>query len=136
MSWATCYSGSNNIHFNFPPLVEDGREFMNFDPAGDSNKILRERAGISNNFEYRKFLINNGLEIMKSNFRNSKQSSLVPIFESPDAGNKYVFTSPSDTHVPFGYEDSDLKRLYLTKHALNNKLRGPFIQTNDGAIPK
>ena len=27
MSWATCYNSSNNIHFNFPPIMADGRNF-------------------------------------------------------------------------------------------------------------
>ena len=27
MSWGTCYSGSNNIHFGFPPIMTDGRNY-------------------------------------------------------------------------------------------------------------
>ena len=29
MSWATCYSGSNNVYLNKPPLMSDGRIFNN-----------------------------------------------------------------------------------------------------------
>ena len=27
MSWATCYSSSNNVYFELPPMMEDGRIF-------------------------------------------------------------------------------------------------------------
>ena len=41
MSWATCYSGSNNIHFNIPPSMSDGRLFTNFNPSYDANEKFR-----------------------------------------------------------------------------------------------
>ena len=34
----------------------------------------------------------------------------------------YVFTSNLDKSKPFGYNDSDLKNLYLSRQQLNNKL--------------
>ena len=27
MTWGTCYNGSNNIHFNFPPFMNDSRNY-------------------------------------------------------------------------------------------------------------
>lgn len=30
MSWATCYSGSNNIHSDYPALMSDGRHFTDW----------------------------------------------------------------------------------------------------------
>ena len=27
MSWATCYSSSNNVYFDLPPMMDDGRVF-------------------------------------------------------------------------------------------------------------
>ena len=33
MSWGTCYGASNNIHFDFPPLMSDGRNFATWVPA-------------------------------------------------------------------------------------------------------
>ena len=50
MSWATCYSGSNNIHFNTPPFMSDGRLFTNFNPSYDANTKFRDNLGIKNNF--------------------------------------------------------------------------------------
>ena len=43
MSWATCYSGSNNIHHKSPPLMSDSRQFTNYDAACNNNN------GINNN---------------------------------------------------------------------------------------
>ena len=37
MSWGTCYNGSNNIHFNLPPLMSDGRNFTTLTPARQQN---------------------------------------------------------------------------------------------------
>ena len=42
MSWATCYSGSNNIHFSNPPMMSDGRFLSNWDPSADANRTLKE----------------------------------------------------------------------------------------------
>ena len=33
MSWGTCFSGSNNIHFDFPPIMSDGRNFSSWQPG-------------------------------------------------------------------------------------------------------
>ena len=27
MSWATCYSNLNNVYYNFPPIMHDGRNY-------------------------------------------------------------------------------------------------------------
>ena len=33
MSWGTCYSGSDNIHYDFPSIMNDGRLFTNWQPG-------------------------------------------------------------------------------------------------------
>ena len=67
MSWATCYSGSNNIHFNTPPLMSDGRHYSNYDPSCKANNELRDSLGIKNNYQYRQWLISNGQAVMRQN---------------------------------------------------------------------
>ena len=57
MSWATCYSGSNNIHFNIPPSMNDGRLFSNYEAACKANNNLKKNLGITNNYQYRQYLI-------------------------------------------------------------------------------
>ena len=41
--------------------------------------------------------------------------------------NKYLFKSISDNHVPYGYQNSDLKQLYLSKTSLQNKYVAPIV---------
>ena len=60
MSWATCYSGSNNIHFNIPPSMSDGRLFSSYEAACKANNQLKKNLGITNNYQYRQYLIHNG----------------------------------------------------------------------------
>ena len=42
MSWATCYEGSNNIHFNIPPSMSDGSLFSSYEAACKSNNQLKK----------------------------------------------------------------------------------------------
>ena len=74
MSWATCYSGSNNIHFNTPPLMSDGRHYSNYDPSCKANNELRDSLGIKNNYQYRQWLINNGNAVQRQNKKSDYNS--------------------------------------------------------------
>ena len=38
---------------------------------------------------------------------------------------KYLYQSCNDNTIPFGYQNSDLKNMYLTREALNAKYTGP-----------
>ena len=67
MSWGTCYSGSNNIHFGFPPLMTDGRNYASWQPEAVINKTLQENADMKTNWEYRKYLVDNAQSIMQFN---------------------------------------------------------------------
>jgi len=45
MSWATCYSGSNNINFNFPPIMADGRNYATWQPDAVINERIQKQEG-------------------------------------------------------------------------------------------
>ena len=129
MSWATCYSGSNNIHFNTPPLMSDGREFSNYDPSCKANTQLRDSLGIKNNYDYRQWLINNGNSVAQKNRDsacNECQQCIKFAAQAP-ATQKYLFKGCADNSRPYGYEDSDLKNLYFTRQALQSRLRAPIM---------
>ena len=57
MTWGTCYSGSNNIHFDFPSIMSDGRNYSNWQPGAVINeelskeKILHQIGNIENFFK-------------------------------------------------------------------------------------
>ena len=129
MSWATCYSGSNNIHFNTPPLMNDGRIFTNFNPSYDANKKFREKLGINNNFDYRQWLIHNGSLLAKKNneLACDECSPCVKKATEVSHNQKYLFQSSADHSRPYGYETSDLKNLYFSRHALQSKLVAPIM---------
>ena len=50
MSWATCYSGSNNIHFNSPPIMSDGRNFATWVPACAVNETIQQKNNLTTNY--------------------------------------------------------------------------------------
>ena len=66
-NWGTCFSGSNNIHFNFPPIMADGRNFASWQPDAVINERIQKQENIHSNWTYRQYLTNNALHIMKYN---------------------------------------------------------------------
>ena len=67
MSWGTCYSGSNNIHFDFPPLMEDSRLFSNYYSSVLNDTVFQNNKNIKNNSDYRKYLQVNADAIIQNN---------------------------------------------------------------------
>ena len=58
---------SNNIHYNMPPLMSDGRNYASWQPEAVINSKIQKQEGIKTNWEYRKYLQNNAQNIMKFN---------------------------------------------------------------------
>tara|TARA_X000000368_G_scaffold288922_1_gene229501 strand:+ start:13 stop:507 length:495 start_codon:yes stop_codon:yes gene_type:complete len=131
MSWATCYSGSNNTHFNTPPIMSDGRHFTTtpYDTCCKENNKLRDSLGIKNNYQYRQWLINNGEFVIKSNNTAACDGCSPCVKEAAQAPfhQKYLFKSCQDNSRPYGYEGSDLKNLYFTRRALQSRLKAPIM---------
>ena len=136
MSWGTCYSGSNNINFNFPPIMADARVWSGYQPEAVVNERIQKKQGIKSNWEYRQYLQQNGIEIM--NFNNTEAcndlglSTHAPTTQTPSGNVPYKFKGTFDTSTPgFGYRNSDLKNPYLTAEQLNMRLVAPSINTNN-----
>ena len=132
MSWGTCYSGSNNIHFNFPPIMADGRNFAQWQPDAVVNNRIQQKEGIKNNWSYRQYLQQNGLQIMNYNTTEAcYELGLDPHVQTgktPSDNVPYTFRSTFDTSRPgFGYCNSDLKNPYLSREQLNSRLVSPSI---------
>ena len=135
MSWKTCYSGSNNIHFNYPPIMTDGRNYASWQPDAVINQRIQKQEGINNNWNYRMFLQNNGLKIMEyNNTEACYDLGLDPHVQTgktPSNNVPYQFKSTFDSSRPgFGYCNSDLKNPYLTSEQLNARLIAPSINTD------
>ena len=130
MSWATCYSGSNPIHKNFPPLMSDGRLYTQLDPNCEENDRLKRFLNIQNNYDYRQYLIKNADSLM-----NKNRMACFMLNNNVRVGgteyvprNKYIFNGVHDNSQPFGYEKSDLKNLYLSRQQLAAKKEAPIVR--------
>jgi hypothetical protein len=132
MSWATCYSGSNNIHFNFPPIMADGRTYSSWQPEAVVNDRIRQQENITTSWQYRQFLINNASDIMKINNQEACSDLGLPTHfqtnATPSANVPFTFKSAFDTNTPgFGYCNSNLKQPYLTREQLQARMVAPSI---------
>ena len=129
MSWATCYNGSNNIHFNIPPSMSDGRLFSNYEAACKANNQLKKNLGITNNYQYRQYLIHNGNQVAQKNSQLACAECSQCIKEAQQAPKtqKYLYKSCADRSRPYGYENSNLKNMYVSRQAQNSKLQAPLL---------
>ena len=132
MSWATCYSGSNNIHFNFPPIMADGRNFATWQPEAVVNNRIREQENIQSNWQYRQYLTNNAVQIMSYNNMESCYDLGLPSHsitgKSPSSNVPHLFSSTHDTNSPgYGYQTSNLKSQYLSREQLQSRMIAPSI---------
>lgn len=134
MSWATCYSGSNNIQFDSPPLMSDSRNYSSWQPDAVINQRIQTTENIQSNWSYRQFLQQNGLKVM--NYNNQEAcyvSGLDPRIadqndRTPSDNVPYTFKGIFDTSKPgFGYCNSDLKNPYLSREQLNSRMIAPSI---------
>lgn len=136
MAWRTCYSGSNNIDFNSPSKMSDGRLWSQWQPDAVVNERIQRQEGIQSNWQYRQFLQNNGLQVMNYNTQEACYTlGLDPHYDknaTPSSNVPYTFKGTFDTSTPgFGYCNSDLKNPYLTSQQLNARLVAPSINPNN-----
>lgn len=135
MNYATCYSGSNNIHFNAPPMMSDGRNWTSWQPEAVVNNRIQSQEGIKTNWDYRQYMQRNGLQIMKYNTVDAcSELGLDPhtVTSGPKTNVPFMYKSPFDANKPsFGYNQSDLKTPYLSREQLNMRLVSPSINTEN-----
>ena len=133
MSWGTCNSGSNNIHLDFPPIMHDGRNYANWQPGAVINENLKKEANISSNWQYRKYLSNNADTIIQFNRLSALGDCCANLAQygsgqqSVTNNSPYLYKSCLDNTIKFGYENSDLKNLYLSDNALQSRMVTPVF---------
>ena len=121
--WATNYKTDNNLSVPFPGILSDGRLFTDYNTESNMNQNLKQTNNIKNNTDYRRFLVQNTNTIKKNNFNkmileNRSQTRSVPSYGSP-----HLFQGVDDTSIPFGYESSFPKNLYLSRQQIDDKKR-------------
>ena len=121
MSWATCYltEGCNNIHFNQPPKVADGRFYTSYISSEAMNEQLKSLEGVRSNWSYREYLQKNAVKIMEYN--NLECYCKLGI----NPGSTVTKSKP----IPYGYcnPESDLRNKYLTRNQLNLQMTSPNV---------
>ena len=97
---STCYKTSDNKHFGCPPRMADGRHFSDYRPECHVNDLIRADNNISNSFQYRQFLQQNGEQLMDRNRQLACQlncclpcSETQEGFESTALPEKYMWVS-------------------------------------------
>jgi len=137
-------SRSNNIYFNMPPMMNDGRNYSTWLPESVINEELQQKSGLYSNWDYRRYLQKNANNIMKYNQMEAVHSSgNYTCYYNNNSNNNsnstsstnntpYIFKSTHDKSVPaYGYNNSDLKQNYLSREQLNARLISPSIPTNN-----
>jgi len=136
MSWASCYSATNNYNFNFPAIMSDGRTYSSWQPDALVNERIQKQENIQSNWQYRQYLQHNGLQIM--NYNSSEAcydlglDSHVQTDKTPSDNVPFKFRNTFDTSRPgYGYCNSDLKNPYLSSEQLNSRLVSVHISDSN-----
>ncbi len=132
---SSCYNSSNNIHFNFPPIMMDGRNFASWQPEAVINQRIQQQENITSNWNYRQYMQQNGLQIMKYNSMESCYELGLDVHTNtnttPSTNVPYLYKSSFDNSKPgYGYSSSDLKTPYLSREQLNSRMFSPSISLN------
>lgn len=98
---STCYKTSDNKHYGCPPRMSDGRHFCDFRNECHVNDLIRADNNISNSFQYRQFLQQNGNSLMDRNRQLACQlNCCLPCSENREEGfestalpEKYMFVT-------------------------------------------
>lgn len=104
----------NNIHFDFPAKMEDGRVYSNWQPSAVLTEQIRKREGIQTNWEYRAYLQKNADSIIEFDKNEACRQSGCPY-------------SYSKTSI---IRRSDLNESYLSRQQLQQTMY-PFIKQSD-----
>ena len=139
MSWGTCNAGSNNIHFDFPPIMTDGRNYAKWQPGAVINQEIRKDNNIKSNWQDRQFLTTNADSIIKSNqleaCDNCCYCPTLKVGESVP-NTPFLYKSCMEKSQPYGYENSDLKQLYLSSQQLQARMVAPILTQEQYLLQK
>jgi hypothetical protein len=109
--------------------MSDGRAIVaSYQPESVINNDIIMRNNIQSNWEYRKYLTDNGLQLMQQNYQEACNDAgcYAKSYEIQSSGNvikdpmttPFVYKDTNLTAQPFGYASSDLKTNYLSSQQL------------------
>lgn len=124
---------TNNVFQGFPPLMSDARCLIaSWQPESFTNDKLIRDNGIQSNWQYRQYLTNNAVSLMKQNFAESANDigyihNTEPSISQQSYGAPVSFSGYTDSRRPLNMPDSDLKQLYLSREELNSRRIAPVL---------
>jgi hypothetical protein len=140
----TMHTVHTNIQYpEIPPFVSGGMSVSaSWQPESENNSDLLAKTGITTNWQYRKYLMNNAKDIIEYNYRESinDQNENIRKSESPHIQSNAVTgynNAPrlqhnvSDMTHRFGKPTSDLKNRYLSREQMNALKISPVIDPRD-----
>ena len=108
--------------------MADGRNFASWKSSCSLDEEIKKKINIQSNWDYRQFLTQHSNNIMKHNLKLMCDGCCKCSYNTNNEGeNKYLFTSCSDSTTPYGYQESDLKNMYLSRQSLNSQLMAPIL---------
>jgi len=127
-----CKSGSNNIHFDFPAIMQDGRTYTSWQPGSKISEEIKEQSGIKTNWQYRQYMQNNADTIIRYNQLAScddccESTARYGVEYEDTTTSPFLYKSSIDPSQPFGYNNGDLKSEYLSKYQLQCRLFTPVM---------
>ena len=123
------YITQNNIHYNFPGIMSDGRIYTDYNSDNLREKVMELNSNIKNNQDLRYYMTHNSDKFIKMNrnyYTNYKKlytptNSVLDNTEEQRMNNPYLFNSVLDDTQPYGYEVNFTKDKYLSRIELSQK---------------
>lgn len=108
--------------------MNDGRTYSTWIPGSAINDQLRAQHNIDSNWEYRQFLMHNSTNVMETNLEQCfNQSGYSNLYGQSVSNSPFLYATVADKSQPYGYEDSDLKNIYLSRNDLQSRMISPVV---------
>jgi hypothetical protein len=119
--------------------MTDGRNYAKWQPGAVINQEIRKDNNIKSNWQYRHFLTNNADSIIKSNqleaCDNCCYCPTLKVGESVP-NSPFLYKSCMEKSQPYGYQNSDLKQLYLSSQQLQARMVAPILTQEQYLLQK
>ena len=119
---------SNNVYPFYPPLMSDGRALVATDQSETIlNNDLLKTAGVKTNWDYRKFLTDNSLEIERINrYESFNDVGYYKRFASVPSQTTDSQNDSFQEKRTYG-QDPNLQELYMSRQELNSQIFAPTV---------
>jgi len=110
--------------------MADGRLYSSYQPEAVINNQIIQQENIKGSWQYRQYLTQNALEIMRANNKEYCIDMGLPSHiytnQEPSSNVPFLFKNVYDSTKPgYGYCNSNLKNPYLSREQLQSKLMTP-----------